>query len=106
MARKSEVVVAVEQGLADKRGQRVILARNLLATLRNKELVQPDWNTAPSPTANASLASIAATSCSPAAAMPCSTTAWASPSFRGNPSSNNASGSVSWELGRQRGIAR
>jgi len=30
----------VEQGLADKRGQRVILARNLLATLRNKELAQ------------------------------------------------------------------
>jgi len=30
----------IEQGLADKRGQRVILARNLLATLRNKELAQ------------------------------------------------------------------
>jgi len=30
----------VEQGLADKRGQRVILARNLLATLRNKDLAQ------------------------------------------------------------------
>jgi len=30
----------VEQGLADKRGQRVILARNLLATLRSKELAQ------------------------------------------------------------------
>jgi len=30
----------VEQGLADKRGQRVIFARNLLATLRNKELAQ------------------------------------------------------------------
>jgi len=30
----------VEQGLADKRGQRVILVRNLLATLRNKELAQ------------------------------------------------------------------
>jgi len=30
----------VEQGLAEKRGQRVILARNLLATLRNKELAQ------------------------------------------------------------------
>jgi len=29
-----------EQGLAEKRGQRVILARNLLATLRNKELTQ------------------------------------------------------------------
>ncbi len=28
-----------EQGLAEKRGQRVILARNLLATLRNRELM-------------------------------------------------------------------
>ncbi len=30
----------VEQGLAERRGQRVILARNLLATLRNRELAQ------------------------------------------------------------------
>ena len=30
----------VEQGLAEKRGQRVILARNLLGTLRNRELAQ------------------------------------------------------------------
>ncbi|WP_323034330.1 relaxase/mobilization nuclease and DUF3363 domain-containing protein [Pararhodobacter sp.] len=30
----------VEQGLAERRGQRVILARNLLATLCNRELVQ------------------------------------------------------------------
>ncbi|NHF65619.1 relaxase/mobilization nuclease and DUF3363 domain-containing protein [Xanthomonas hortorum] len=29
-----------EQGLAEKRGQRVILARNLLGTLRNRELTQ------------------------------------------------------------------
>ncbi len=29
-----------EQGLAEKRGPRVILARNLLATLRNRELAQ------------------------------------------------------------------
>ncbi len=29
-----------EQGLAEKRGQRVLLARNLLATLRNRELSQ------------------------------------------------------------------
>ena len=29
-----------EQGLAERRGERVILARNLLATLRNRELVQ------------------------------------------------------------------
>jgi len=36
----------VEQGLAGKRGQRVILARNLLATLRNKELAQAAKNIA------------------------------------------------------------
>ncbi|MGI1038040.1 DUF3363 domain-containing protein [Pseudomonas aeruginosa] len=30
----------VEQGLAERQGQRVILARNLLATLRNRELTQ------------------------------------------------------------------
>jgi hypothetical protein len=30
----------VEEGLAEKRGRRVILARNLLATLRNKELAK------------------------------------------------------------------
>jgi len=30
----------VEEGLAERRGQRVILARNLLATLRNKELAK------------------------------------------------------------------
>jgi hypothetical protein len=29
-----------EQGLAEQRGQRVILARNLLATLRGRELAQ------------------------------------------------------------------
>ncbi len=29
-----------EQGLAERRGQRVILARNLLGTLRNRELAQ------------------------------------------------------------------
>lgn len=29
-----------EQGLAQRRGQRVILARNLLGTLRNRELAQ------------------------------------------------------------------
>lgn len=29
-----------EQGLAERRGQRVILARNLLTTLRNRELAQ------------------------------------------------------------------
>jgi hypothetical protein len=30
----------IEQGLAERRGQRVILARNLLPTLRNRELMQ------------------------------------------------------------------
>lgn len=35
-----------EQGLAKKRGQRVILARNLLATLRNRELAQAAKNIA------------------------------------------------------------
>ncbi|BCB72828.1 hypothetical protein HMEPL2_31790 [Vreelandella aquamarina] len=30
----------VDQGLAEKRGQRIVLARNLLRTLRNRELVQ------------------------------------------------------------------
>lgn len=30
----------IEQGLAERRGQRVFLARNLLATLRNRELAQ------------------------------------------------------------------
>lgn len=30
----------VEQGLAERQGRRVILARNLLATLRNRELAQ------------------------------------------------------------------
>jgi len=36
----------VEQGLAEKRGQRIILARNLLATLRNRELAQAAKNIA------------------------------------------------------------
>lgn len=36
----------VEQGLAEKRGQRVLLARNLLATLRNRELAQVAQNIA------------------------------------------------------------
>ena len=35
-----------EQGLAERRGQRVILARNLLATLRNRELTQAAQNIA------------------------------------------------------------
>jgi len=35
-----------EQGLAERRGQRVILARNLLGTLRNRELAQAAKNIA------------------------------------------------------------
>lgn len=35
-----------EQGLAERRGQRVMLARNLLSTLRNRELVQATQNIA------------------------------------------------------------
>ncbi len=35
-----------EQGLAERRGQRVILARNLLGTLRNRELAQAAKDTA------------------------------------------------------------
>lgn len=36
----------VEQGLADRQGQRVLLARSLLATLRNRELAQAAKNIA------------------------------------------------------------
>ena len=36
----------VEQGLAERRGQRVILARNLLTTLRNSELAKTTGNIA------------------------------------------------------------
>ncbi|MEN1641619.1 DUF3363 domain-containing protein, partial [Pseudomonas aeruginosa] len=37
-AMKQRADFLVEQGLAERQGQRVILARNLLATLRNREL--------------------------------------------------------------------
>jgi hypothetical protein len=69
-----------EQGLAEHRGQRVVLARNLLATLRGRELAK----TAQEITAETGLehrpvadgqrvASITdAASCSPAGATPCS----------------------------------
>jgi hypothetical protein len=36
----SSAPTSSEQGLAERRGQRVILARNLLGTLRNRELAQ------------------------------------------------------------------
>ena len=39
-AMQNRVVSLVRQGLAERRGQRVILARNLLATLRDRELVE------------------------------------------------------------------
>jgi hypothetical protein len=39
-AMQQRIDFLAEQGLAEKRGQRVILARNLLATLRNRELTQ------------------------------------------------------------------
>ena len=63
-----------EQGLAERRGQRVILARNLLGTLRNRELAQAAKDIAgetglehrPWPTGSAWLASTGAASCSPA----------------------------------------
>ena len=39
-AMQQRAYLLVEQGLAERRGQRVILARNLLGTLRNRELAQ------------------------------------------------------------------
>ncbi|MCI4214285.1 relaxase/mobilization nuclease and DUF3363 domain-containing protein [Dickeya dianthicola] len=39
-ALQQRVDFLTKQGLAERRGQRVVLARNLLATLRNRELVQ------------------------------------------------------------------
>ncbi|HEJ1339700.1 UNVERIFIED_CONTAM: relaxase/mobilization nuclease and DUF3363 domain-containing protein [Pseudomonas aeruginosa] len=39
-AMQERVDFLVEQGVAERRGQRVILARNLLGTLRNRELTQ------------------------------------------------------------------
>ena len=80
-----------EQGLAQRRGQRVILARNLLGTLRNRELAQAAKDIAtetglehrPRQTGSAWPASTGARSCSPAGATPCSTMALASRSYRG-----------------------
>ena len=37
-AMQSRVAFLVEQGLAERRGQRVVLSRNLLSTLRDREL--------------------------------------------------------------------
>ncbi len=39
-AMQQRAAFLAEQGLAERRGQRVILARNLLGTLRNRELAQ------------------------------------------------------------------
>jgi hypothetical protein len=88
-----------EQGLAERRGQRVILARNLLGTLRSRELAQAAKDIAaetglehrPWPMASAWRASTAAASCSPAGATRCSMTAWGSAWCRGGRSSNNDS---------------
>jgi hypothetical protein len=81
-----------EQGLAERRGQRVILARNLLGTLRNRELAQAAKDIAaetglehrPWPTGSAWPASTGAASCSPAGATRCSMTAWDSAWCRGS----------------------
>ncbi|MGA4814782.1 DUF3363 domain-containing protein [Pseudomonas aeruginosa] len=73
-----------ERGLAQRRGQRVILARDLLGTLRNRELAQAAKDIAAEtglehrpvePTGSVWLASTGAPSCSPAGASPCWTTA-------------------------------
>jgi hypothetical protein len=88
-----------EQGLAERRGQRVILARNLLGTLRNREVAQAakdiaaetGWSIARWPTGSAWPASTGAASCSPAGATRCSMTAWGSAWCRGSRSSNNDS---------------
>ncbi len=73
-----------EQGLAERRGQRVILARNLLGTLRNRELAQiakdiaaaTGWCIDPSRTDSALQASTGVPSYTPAGAIRCWTTAW------------------------------
>ena len=71
-----------EQGLAEQRGQRVVLVCNLLATLRGRELrrtlpPKPDWNIGRWPTGSMWPASTGAVSCLPAGSTRCSTTAWA-----------------------------
>ncbi len=45
-AMKQRADFLIDQGLAERRGQRVILARNLLATLRNRELTTAAQNIA------------------------------------------------------------
>ena len=74
------------------RRQRVVLARNLLATLRTRELEQrrrtlppkPAWRIGRWPKASAWPASTGAMSCSPAGATPCSTIAGTSRWCRGS----------------------
>lgn len=54
-----------DQGLTERRGQRIMLTRNLPATLRNRELshaaetlpLKPGWSIGPSPMGSAQLAS-------------------------------------------------
>ena len=82
----------IEQGLAERRGQRVILASNLLATAprprhRNRQRARsppkPDSRIARSTMAALRQGSIAAPSCSQVAASRCSTTGSASAWFPG-----------------------
>lgn len=80
------------QGLAERRGQRVVLARNLLATLRGRWHrlrrtlpSKPAWNIGRWPTGSAWPASTDAASCSPVGATPCSMTATDFRSCRGSP---------------------
>jgi len=110
------------QGLAEWRGQRAVLATNLLTTLRDRELVtagkalQDQNGQTYHPVKDGELASgsIAEASSSRAAASPCSTT---SVHFRlvpwrpvveqrmGQQVSAVVRGqSITWRLGRQRGI--
>ncbi len=109
-----------EQGLAVRRGRRVILARNLLGTLRNRELAQAAKDIAGEtglsiarwPTGNAWPASTGEASCLPVGVMRCSTTAWG---FAGAVEAGDRAaagkqlaatvrgGGVSWEIGRHRG---
>ena len=83
----------IEQGLAERYAQRVVLARNLLGTLRGRELAQaarrtlplkPGWSIGPWPTGSAWQASTDAALCLPVGATRCLMTAWDSAWCRGN----------------------
>jgi hypothetical protein len=89
----------VEQGLAERRGSRVILARDLLATLRNRELdtvaqvinAETALTSSLRSTANSFPASIGARSRSRAGDSRCSTMVSGSVWCRGDPSSSSGS---------------